>query len=86
MAAHPYASIKTKIRKRAVVKYEVAAPAPIAHVREVPTAEWDVRPDAEPPLGISQAKHQRLAEMLRDLRIGAEALSANADGLLSRLS
>ena len=86
MAAHPYASIKAKVRKRAVVKYEVASPAPIAYLCEPSAAEWDAASDAGSPTGASQAKHKRLAEMLRDLRIGAEALSANADGLLSRLS
>lgn len=86
MASHPYASIKTRIRKRAVVKYEFASPVPLTHICEPPRSEWDAPPSAEPSTGASQAKHQRLAEMLRDLRIGAEALCANADGLLSRLS
>ena len=34
----------------------------------------------------TQAKHRRAAEMLRELRSGAEALSANADRLLSRFT
>lgn len=33
-----------------------------------------------------QAKHQLAADMVRDLRMRAEALSANADRLLDRLS
>jgi hypothetical protein len=35
---------------------------------------------------LSRAKHERASEMLRELRRGAEALSANADRLLSRLT
>ncbi len=35
---------------------------------------------------LSRGKHERASEMLRELRRGAEALSANADRLLSRLT
>ena len=48
-----------------------------------PTAARASKAAVPPP---DQAKHRRAAEMLRELRSRAEALSANADRLLSRLA
>jgi hypothetical protein len=78
MTSHPYTSAKARATKRAAAK-TVAAPAIQIVKPAAPLA-------AKPVACITQAKHKRLREMLRELRIGAEALSANADGLLSRLS
>jgi len=90
MASHPYASTKLKTRKKAAAKNAVARTAQAMQKLGLPTMVPVGRPAApsSPELlaCISQAKHQRLTEMLRDLRAGAEALSANADSLLSRLS
>ncbi len=90
MASHPYASTKLKTRKKAAAKNAVARTVQAMQKLDLPTMVPVGRPAApsSPKLlaCVSQAKHQRLTEMLRDLRAGAEALSANADSLLSRLS
>jgi len=94
MASHPYASTKLKTRKKAAAKNAVARTAQAMQKLDLPTMMPVAAPtgmlatSSSPELlaCISQAKHQRLIEMLRDLRAGAEALSANADNLLSRLS
>ncbi len=90
MASHPCASTKLKTRKKAAAKNAVSRTAQAMQKLD-PSAMIPVGRPAAPSSPellacISQAKHQRLTEMLRDLRAGAEALSANADSLLSRLS
>jgi len=90
MASNPYASTKLKTRKRAAAKNAVARTTQAMQKLDlstmIPVASSATPSSPELPACISQAKHERLIEMLRDLRAGAEALSANADSLLSRLS
>ncbi len=82
MVSQPYALAKVKAkRKGAAVRVGHALPKP-----GVAAIEPAAPPRARVLACVTQAKHQRLTEMLRDLRFGAEALSANADSLLSRLS
>ena len=86
MASHPYAPTKLKMRKRAAANNAAARTAQAMHKLNLPAMEPAAPPNPKPLACITQAKHRRLTELLRDLRAGAEALSANADGLLSRLS
>ncbi len=82
MVSQPYALTKVKAKKKvAAVRATQALQKPGA-----PAIEPAAPPPARVLACVMQAKHQRLTEMLRDLRFGAEALSANADSLLSRLS
>ncbi len=90
MTSYPHASAKSRTTKRAVAKKLATRTMQIAEEGRPPVARPDALP-AKPSSAkllacVSRAKHKRLTEMLHDLRIRAEALSANADGLLSRLS
>ena len=51
-----------------------------------PVAQSVASGPAREPGVVSQAKHRLAADMLREIRLSAEALSANADRLLSRFS
>ena len=86
MTSHPYASTRMKAKKRAVTRNAAAQAHQSNEAAGHPAAEAQIPSPAKPLAYLSQAKHRRLSEMLHDLRAGAEALSANADNLLSRLS
>ena len=85
MTSRPYASARSRATKRLAAKNVADQTIPIINKAGVAVMK-PVALSAKPLACATQAKHKRITEMLSDLRIGAEALSANADGLLSRLS
>lgn len=86
MVSQPYALTKVKAKRKAVVTGAAVRATQARQKPAIPAIEPAAPPPARLLACVTQAKHRRLTEMLRDLRFGAEALSANADSLLSRLS
>jgi hypothetical protein len=95
MTSYRYSSSKPKATKRTAVKKAVSRTTKVvekvaAHAAKPATARTTKaatrREAAANELRRGEAKHRRAAEMVRELRSGAEALSANADRLLRRLA
>ena len=85
MSSRPYASAPGRATTRAAAKNVADQTIQIVNKAGAPGMK-PAASSAKPLACITQAKHKRLIEILDDLRVGAEALSVNADSLLSRLS